>query len=158
MSLSSTHRRSWLDESGVGPEPLRRGIAAGPLSRRRLESPGRRAFPTRASILDASPAIVGAAKSSRIGSATPNTSRIREINCIARREWPPRSKKSSSIPTRSTRMTSDQMPARSRSSGVRGSTWSSADSARSRARGAGSAAWSTFPLAVRGSASRRTKA
>ncbi len=57
--------------------------------------------PRRASIRAARRATVGASKRARTCSSTPKAARRREITCVASSEWPPRSKKSPSSPTRS---------------------------------------------------------
>ncbi len=54
------------------------------------------------SIHAARAATVGASKITRSGSSTPRARRTRETTRVASREWPPRSKKSSPAPTRST--------------------------------------------------------
>ena len=52
--------------------------------------------PRRASsILSASPAMVGSSKRLSRGNSTWKTSRTRETSWVARKEWPPSSKKSS---------------------------------------------------------------
>ncbi|CAM3856210.1 hypothetical protein COSO111634_27200 [Corallococcus soli] len=98
---------------------------------------------------------VGASNSARRGRSTPNRAPTRVTSCVASSEWPPRSKKSSCAPTRSTRSTSRNRDASCSWSGVRGASSSREDVA---AVGAGSSRRSTFPLVVRGRASRPTKA
>ena len=63
------------------------------------------------SMRPASPATVGASKSARSGSSTPNACRTRETTRVASSECPPSPKKSSSTPTRSSPSTSPQIPA-----------------------------------------------
>ena len=75
----------------------------------------------RASIWRASSRIVCAVKIVVSGSMTPNVSRIRDINCVARSEWPPSSKKLSSVPTASRRSSRHHSAASSSSVGVRAS-------------------------------------
>ncbi len=101
----------------------------------------------------ASAATVGASKSARSGSSTPNASRTRETTRVARRECPPRVKKSSSTPTLSTPSTAAQIPASTSSAGVRGATNAPDD-----ASGAGRARRSTFPFRVSGRRSSTTNA
>ncbi len=106
----------------------------------------------------AKPVSDGASNSARSGSSTPNASRTREINCVASSEWPPRSKKVSACPTRSTWSNSTHSSARRISVAVDGGlNWVSGlplpcGTWRRRA------ARSTLPLGVRGKASSRTKA
>ena len=80
---------------------------------------------------------------------------MRETTRVARSEWPPRSKKLSSTPTRSRRSTSAQIPASTSSTCVRGATYVASAGARS---GAGSALRSSLPLGVSGSAFSTTNA
>ncbi len=101
----------------------------------------------------ANAATVARSKSVPTGTSSPMTSRIRVTTRVASSECPPSSKKSSVTPTRSTRSTSIQIPARASSTGVRGPTKRSAGVAAS---GAGKAATSTLPLGVCGSRSSRT--
>src|SRR5262249_42135317 len=68
----------------------------------------------------ANAAGVGDSKIVRTGSSISKISRTRERTCVAVREWPPSSKKSSSTPTRDTLRTSPQIPAITSSVGVRG--------------------------------------
>lgn len=78
-------------------------------------------------------------------------SRAAATTWMTRMEWPPRAKKLSVEPTRSTPSTLAQMAARAISVGVAGSTNSPSLSAAS---GSGSALRSTFPLAFSGIESR----
>ncbi len=87
---SRNHRRRCARDSGMRSGPLARGTSAG---RRRSSPPPRRRGAS------ARPATVGASKTVRTSSSTPKTSRIRLTSRVASREWPPRSKKSSSMPT-----------------------------------------------------------
>ena len=148
-SWSMNQSRCWANDSGRSPARGHRH------DRRRRHSARRRAAPPRS----ARPAPPRSApRTARAGPAPPRTrSRNCEITCVASSEWPPRSKKLSSTPTRSTPRTSLQIPASISSTGVRGATYPPppprpADS------GAGSAARSTLPLAVSGSASSTTNA
>ena len=75
--------------------------------------------------------------------------RIRLINRIASSEWPPSSKKLSSMPTRSTPSTSANSPQRISSCGVRGARRACVGAAS----GAGSARRSSLPFGVSGSSS-----
>ena len=80
------------------------------------------------------------------------------MTCVASSEWPPRSKKLSWTPTRSSPSTSAQMLASVSSIGPRGGDErgvSSRDRSRS---GAGRASRSTLPFGVSGSASSATNA
>jgi hypothetical protein len=86
----------------------------------------------------------------------PNAVVTRELMSRLCTESPPRSKKSSSTPTRSIPSTPATTRATARSVSVRGSTCPDLpDAPRS---GAGSAAWSTFPFPVNGNASTTTNA
>ena len=78
----------------IGGASLHRPVAAGRLD------PLRRA-----------PATVGASNRARSGISTPNASRSRETTWVASSEWPPRSKKLSWTPTRSSPSTSPQIAA-----------------------------------------------
>ncbi len=90
------------------PSTGRRGGAAEPAS-----APATRS---------ASRATVGASKSARTGRCVPNASATRAATRVARSEWPPSAKKSSSTPTRSTPSTSAQIPASVASAALRGAT------------------------------------
>jgi hypothetical protein len=92
---------------------------------------------------------------SRMEISTPNVTWIWASTRMATSECPPRSKKLSCAPTRSTRSTCAQISASTSSTGVRGATYVSSAPAYS---GAGSARRATFPLGVSGSASSTTTA
>jgi len=104
-----------------------------------------------------SPATVGASNSAATGKSMPNAARVRAIAWVATSECPPASKKSSWMLTRSRPSTSAQIAASLCSIGVRGAT-KDVPAALASSCGAGNAARSSLPLAVRGSASRSTKA
>ncbi len=70
----------------------------------------------------AKPRTVGRSKIQRTGGAAPKARRTRDATWVASSEWPPRAKKSSSMPARSTRSTSAQIPASTSSAGLRGAT------------------------------------
>ncbi len=108
-----------------------------------------------ASTRSASPARVGASNRVRSGTSAPNASRMRETTRVASSECPPTSKKLSCAPTRSSRSTSAQIPARISSAGVRGAVKPSSV-AEPDAAGAGRARRSTLPLDVSGSDSSTT--
>ncbi len=80
---------------------------------------GRRAPAARAEA-PASPATVGSSKKVRIEISAPRTERTRLSSRTADREWPPRSKKSSSMPTSATPRTSTNRVRRMCSRGLRG--------------------------------------
>ena len=110
------------------PEPLlgERERQRPPVARRRRERRRPRRPPPRAAApprpLAASPATVGASKSARSGSSTPNASRTRDTTCVASSEWPPRSKKSSLAPDRGRPPgPPTRSPPATSSTGVRGS-------------------------------------
>ena len=65
-------------------------------------------------------ATVGASNRLRIATSTPSTARMRLISRVASSEWPPSAKKSSSMPTRSSRSTSANSSHSISSCGVRG--------------------------------------
>ena len=74
---------------------------------------GRQRQPRRARLRRAAPparAGVGASNTARTASSAPSTDRIRLTSRTASSEWPPRAKKSSSAPTRSTPSTSANSP------------------------------------------------
>src|SRR5579859_362476 len=73
-------------------------------------------------IAAASTPTAGFSKTSRNGKSIPSDSRTLEATCVAIREWPPISKKSSSRPTRSMPSTLEKIPASTCSSAVRGAT------------------------------------
>ncbi len=79
---------------------------------------------------------------------------MRLIRRVAIREWPPRAKKLSSMPTRGTRSTSAYSPQRISSFGERGPRPPSSE----RGSGAGRALRSTLPFGVSGMVSRATRA
>nr|WP_309896418.1 hypothetical protein [Archangium sp.] len=88
-------------------------------------------------------------------SSRPKACFTRAWTCVSSSEWPPRSKKLSVAPTRSSRRTSRQMRARMRSASLEGGR---ERVLRSRRNGrASSAARSTFPLDVSGRRSHGTK-
>ncbi len=95
-----------------------------------------------------SPAMVGLRKISLRGSESPKVLFILVITCVAWREWPPRAKKLSWMPTFSRPVTSLQMAARASSVSLEGGVYSPAPV---RSPGSGSALRSSFPLDVRGS-------
>lgn len=81
------------------------------------------ALPATDSARAAKVATVVDSKSSRTPSCTPKAEPTRVTNCVATSEFPPSSKKSSSIPTRSTPRTSAKTSATTRSISVRGSRY-----------------------------------
>ena len=87
----------------------------------------------------------------RSGSSTPKASRTRETSWVASSEWPPRSKKPSSMPSTGCFSTVPQRPTRISSRASRGTAPSGEDPCRS---GSGSALRSTLPLGRTGNASR----
>ena len=89
----------------------------------RLLAPGDADAARRASATAAArAATVVFSKSRRSGRSTANASRIRESTRVASSEWPPRTKKSSSTPTRSRPSVSAQIAATVSSAGSRGAT------------------------------------
>ena len=103
---------------GHEPQPLlgkRQRHPPGPLPRRQ-----RRPRRSRCRSRAASPAGVGASNSARTPTSTPSTARTRRTSRTASSECPPRSKKSSSGPTRSTPSTSANTPHRISSATVAG--------------------------------------
>src|SRR6185369_5014430 len=110
--------------------------------------------PPRAAARDAT---VGCSNINVLGRSRPRTSRRRLITRMSSSEWPPRSKKLSSTPTRSTPSTSRQTRAIRSSRSVRGGTYDACGSPSTSA-GAGRAFRSTLPLGLRGSAGSITKA
>ena len=101
---------------GQEPQPLlRERQRQPPVPRHRDHRRRRRARPSRRRSTAARPATVGWSNSAASGTSVPNTSRTREITRVASSECPPRSKKSSSAPTRSTPSTCAQIPASSSS-------------------------------------------
>ena len=74
----------------------------------------------------ASSATVGASNSTRAEARPRTSTRMRDITCVAKSEWPPSSKKWSWRPTRSTRARSLQMLASTSSAPVRGATYAGA--------------------------------
>ena len=111
------------------------------------------AAPCRRATSAASAASVGCSNTWRSGSSTPKLSRTRATSRPASSEWPPRRKKSSRAPTRSTSSRPDQRPARRRSTSVAGG---SKAASRLPHRGSGRALRSTLPLGVRGKAASAT--
>ncbi len=109
------------------------------------------------SITEAIPSTVLFSKTRESGRSTPRVPRTRESTRVAVSEWPPRLKKLSRVPTRSTPRTSDQIPARAVSTGVRGSTYSSLAASSVAPSGDGRALRSTLPLGVSGSSGSSTK-
>ena len=99
---------------------------------------------------------VGFLNRSSTETRAPAALRSLAITCAASSEWPPRSKKSSSTPIRSTRSTSAQTAATVASEPGRGAVYC-AVSSRPRC-GAGSARRSSLPLGSSGSASRAVNA
>ena len=93
--------------------------------------------------------MVGCRKISRSGVSIFRRSRIREMTFIASTEWPPISKKFSSIPIGWVFRIDSQIATRAFSFGVVGATYATI----SVCSGAGSAARSSFPFGVSGSAS-----
>src|SRR5467141_3411585 len=90
VSWSRNHRRSWAKDSGRGPV---RGTG-------RIGAAGWSSAAARAaSIVSASPAIVGASKKLRSEISTWSASRSRDTISVARMESPPRAKKLSSTLT-----------------------------------------------------------
>ena len=98
----------------------------------------------------ARPATVGWSNRAASGISVPSTSRTWEITRVASSECPPRAKKSSPAPTRSMPRTCAQIPASSSSRSPRGATYPPTSGRV--ASGAGSAARSSFPFGVSGSA------
>ncbi|RPK74226.1 hypothetical protein EES44_01810 [Streptomyces sp. ADI96-15] len=130
----------WIGVSGAGPA-VTAASGSWPAS-------------AEASAAAASCSTVCRRKTSREVSRSP-AARARVAVWMLRMESPPRSKKLSSTPTRSTPSSSHQMAASVSSVGVRGAV--PPDSAAGYS-GAGSAFRSSLPLAVSGSASSRTTA
>ena len=99
-------------------------------------------------------------RSARSGSSTPKASRTRETSWVASSEWPPRSKKSSWTPTRSTSTPSTSARARPAAPrpGVRGAARSPRRAPAARRAGAGRARRSTLPLGGQRQPSSGTKA
>jgi hypothetical protein len=97
----------------------------------------------------ASRATVEARSSSASGSSRPSSARMRAASRVATSDWPPRSKKSSSTPTRSSPSTSPRSPPASPPARCAGRP---APSRPTSTAGSGSARRSTLPPAVRGSA------
>ncbi|CAM4039326.1 hypothetical protein COSO111634_31790 [Corallococcus soli] len=98
---------------------------------------------------------VRASKRSWSRGSTANVARMRDSSCVASRECPPRSKKSSSAPVSFVPSSSFHSVASRASVSVRG--WTKPSSAPWTS-GAGSARRSTLPLRVTGSDARRTMA
>ncbi len=94
---------------------------------------------------------MGAWKSVRMATSAPSRARIRDATLVASSEWPPRSKKLSSMPTAGSPRTSAKI---SQSATSRGLRPGSCPETAADGSGAGRALRSTFPLGVRGSASR----
>ncbi|BDU08626.1 hypothetical protein FMUBM48_48890 [Nocardia cyriacigeorgica] len=101
----------------------------------------------------ASASTVDASNSVRTGTVVPSAAPIRETTRVAISELPPRSKKSSSTPTRGRSSTSANTAATVSCTGVTG-----ARKARACTAGAGSARRSSLPLTVSGIHSSRTTA
>ena len=101
-------------------------------------------------------ATVGWSKRRRMDTSTSMRERSRAIACIAPRESPPRSKKSSWTPIREMARTSLQIAATVCSRGVRRSQRRSESSSGRSEPGGGSARRSTFPFGSRGRLSRGT--
>src|SRR5438132_828441 len=99
--------------------------------------------------------MVGAWKTWVRGSSTWKALRTREISWVARKEWPPMSKKLSVTPTCLSPRTSHQIWARVCSVGVLGATSDCVEPGRA-ALGGGRALRSSFPLGERGSAGKLT--
>jgi hypothetical protein len=102
-------------------------------------------------------ATFGAPKKVRSGSSTPNACRTLDTAWVARSEWPPSAKKSSSTPIRSLPSNSFQISSSRSSTALRGATSDCALSSRAPS-GAGSRRRSTLPFWVIGKASSSTKA
>ncbi len=148
---SRNHIRSCANDSGSSPERSTGTTLAAPACRAAATSgPNSR--------------MRGFSNRVRSSTSRPSRSAIRDTAMVARREWPPRSKKLSSMPTRSTPSTSAQISATTRSVASRGAMNSAPPAAaRSRSarspsgRAAGRAARSSLPEAFTGSASSATK-
>ncbi len=149
-SWSSSQSRSCAKEARSGPFRSTRRIGGMP-------STGSASGPWSppALTISARPATVGAAKTLCTPRPSPNSWRSWETAWVARREWPPSSKKLSSAPTRSTPRTCSQTRAMDCCTGVAGATYSWPVRGRA-ASGAGRARRSTLPLAVSGTASITT--
>ena len=93
----------------------------------------------------------------RSGSSMPKAARARAMSWVALNECPPRSKKSSSTPTRGTRSTSAHIWASKASIGVRGAIYGCSNIA-SPCSCSGSALRSSLPLGVNGRLDRKTNA
>ncbi len=125
-----------------------------PSGRTPARIPGRTRTPVASATRTASPATDGASNTTRTGSSTPSPERTRLTNRVASSESPPNSKNESSTPTASTPKTSQKIPHRISSTGVRGPL-PHPDTGSS---GAGNAARSSFPLRVTGNSSNTTTA
>ena len=126
---------------------------SGTRSGRGTRTSGGRAAPAPSSTW-ARPAGVGFSNTARTASSTPSTTRTRDTSRVASSECPPRSKKLSSTPTRSTPRTCPNTSHRARSRAVAGARPPPAAAYS----GAGSARRSSFPLGDSGSASSITTA
>ena len=102
----------------------------------------------------ASVATVGASNRLRIATSTSSAARMRPISRVASSEWPPSSKKLSSMPTSATPSVSANSAHSTASCGVRGSR----RAALAATTGAGSARRSSLPFGVSGSRSSMTNA
>ena len=145
-SRSRNHNRCCPKDRASSPSRLTGtsgGAASASASRRRSASSR------------ATPDTVGRRNTSARGSSTPKASRTRLTSRVASRLCPPRSKKLSRAPTVSTRSRSPNRPANTSSRGPSGGT-NPAPASRRAASGAGSAAWSTLPTGLSGTASRPT--
>ncbi len=146
-SWSMNHSRACANDGGSG-EPSRGTRTIGGTC---TPAPSRSAASTRS----ASPATVDVSKSARSGISVPSAACARATTRVASSECPPRSKKFSPTPTRSTPSTSAQIPASTSSVTVRGATYASSAPPYS---GAGNAFRSSFPTGVSGSRSSTTTA
>ena len=157
-------RRQAVEE----PEPLLRVGEWRAASAKGRGASGGRAGPAAASpeararaTAAARPAIVGESKTCCTGRSAPSAARRRDSRRMARSEWPPRWKKSSSTPTgcpRDRPRRSSQIPAITSSTGLRGGVRRRVLRLAGRPRsGDGSARRSTLPLALSGSSARGTK-
>ena len=143
-NCSMNHSRCCASESGIAAPASRLSALA------RTAAP----IPCRDRISSHRPATVGFPKIVRNGTSTPRLVRTRDTTCVASSEWPPNSKKLSSMPTRSTPSSSIQIAHNTSSISSRGPTYS----VPSPTSGLGNARRSTFPCPVNGSCSRFTNA
>ena len=137
-SWARNHRRCCANDSGSGLSRSTGTIGD-------VAAPG-----VAASIVAASPAMVGVSNSAATGTSTANTARIRDTTWVASSECPPRVKKSSCTPTRSTPSSSAQIPASNSCTGPDGGTYCPPRPSCIPST-AGRAARSTLPLRFSGS-------